>query len=288
MRRFCIPVALYAAMCFAGIPTRADDASTAALRVMTFNVRYGTAKDGEDAWEKRRDIVIDVIKTYNPDVIGTQECLDFQADYIVQQLPEYRWYGIGRDRMGDGERMAVIYKSKILSPISVDNFWLSETPNVAGSKAWGANIARMVTYTKFRHIPTDSNFHHYNTHFDHQSELARVNSAQLLRDRSVLLAEGSAVVITGDFNSAAQDGEAWTILTATSGLYDSLLTAEKKSGPNGTFGGFKAPREDGARIDWILYRGPLAVKSYESVTFNKDGRYPSDHIPVVVDFELKK
>ena len=252
------------------------------LKVMSFNVRYGSANDGENAWDKRKNIVTETIKMHGPDVIGTQECLDFQADYIVESLLEYRWLGIGREKDGHGEHMAVLYKSKLLSPIAISNFWLSDTPDVAGSKAWGATIPRMVTQVLFRHIESDRYFYFVNTHFDHRSEEARVNSAKLLSTRLSSLSEEYPAILTGDFNSAAERAEAWTVLTQ-SGMTDTWLTAENKLGPTGTFGGFESPDEDGFRIDWILTRGAIRATICQSVTHNVDGRYPSDHLPVFAE-----
>ncbi|MBM3289046.1 MAG: endonuclease/exonuclease/phosphatase family protein, partial [Candidatus Hydrogenedentes bacterium] len=157
------------------------------LAVMSFNVRYGTANDGPDHWNKRKDIVVDAILSSNPDIVGTQECLDFQADYIVSQLPEYRWFGVGRELNCGGEHMAVLYKHKALAPIETGNFWLSETPDVIGSISWDSACRRMVTWAKFLHLESKRTFYFFNTHLDHQSEPARQGGAKVLRDRIAAL-----------------------------------------------------------------------------------------------------
>jgi endonuclease/exonuclease/phosphatase family metal-dependent hydrolase len=46
--------------------------------------------------------------------------------------------------------------------------------------------------------------------------------------------------------------------------------------------------EGGFGIDWILYRGDVKVNRYENVDYNVDGVYPSDHKPVVAEFEILK
>ncbi|HOH29445.1 MAG TPA: endonuclease/exonuclease/phosphatase family protein, partial [Candidatus Hydrogenedentes bacterium] len=98
-------------------------ASEMDLNVMSFNVRYGTAMDGDNAWPHRKDILVNTIKKYAPDIIGVQECLAFQADYIVEKLPEYRWFGVDRDVSGKGEMTAILYQHARFFPIETGHFW---------------------------------------------------------------------------------------------------------------------------------------------------------------------
>ena len=250
------------------------------VKVMSFNVRYGTANDGPNHWDKRKDILVDTIKHYDPEIVGTQECLDFQADYVIEKLSDYRWFGVGREIACDGEHVAVLYKYKKLAPIESGNFWLSETPDVVGSISWNSACKRMVTWARFMDLETKETFYFFNTHFDHKSEPARQGGAKVLRDHIAKLPEGAPVIVTGDFNSAAEDSEAYSILTRA-GLTDTWKSASERVGPNCTWSAFAAPDESAnRRIDWILTRGPIATSKCETVTFNKDGRYPSDHYPV--------
>jgi len=256
------------------------------LTVMSFNVRYGTAGDGANAWPHRKTILTDTIRKFAPDVLGTQECLDFQADFIAQTLPEYRWIGIGRERDGKGEMAAVFYKKDLLCPIETGNFWLSETPDVPGSRSWNTECTRMVTWARFRHLPSGASFCFFDTHFDHASEEARQQSAALLARRAAALAGVLPIVIAGDFNAAAEETESWRIL-AQAGFTDAWVAAERKNGPEITFGDFAAPRAgEKGRIDWVLFRGPLKGAECETVLYNDKGRYPSDHFPVVARLVL--
>jgi len=256
------------------------------LNVMSFNIRYGTANDGENAWPHRRDIVVNMLRELSPDIIGTQECLDFQADYIVEQLPQYRWFGVGREADCSGERMAILYKWKQFSPIEVTNFWLSETPEVPGSQSWESACARMVTAARFYHNRTRQSFMFYNTHFDHRSEAARQGGAALLRERVDAVAATMPVVITGDFNAKGGDSAPWDTLVDNE-LQDAWLVADETVGPPVTFSRFEPPQMDvDRRIDWILVRGPIAVEQCETVLYNEDGRYVSDHFPVSARLRL--
>jgi len=259
-----------------------------ALNVMTFNVRFGTADDGPNSWEHRKDILVNTIRKYAPDVVGTQECLDFQAEYITDKLPEYRWFGVGREADGTGEMMAILYRHAVINPLELGNFWLSETREVPGSKSWDTACTRMVTWARFHHHETKSSFYLFNTHFDHRSEAARVGAAHLLAKQVNDLAGEAPAIVTGDFNAAAENSEPWQVLTQ-GGFADAWLAAAQQVGCTMTFGGYQAPSpEGGNRIDWILTQGPIAVESCETVLYNQDGRYPSDHYPVFAKVKIGK
>jgi endonuclease/exonuclease/phosphatase family metal-dependent hydrolase len=253
------------------------------LTVMSFNVRYATAFDGPNSWPHRKDVLAAVIRRCAPDLIGTQECLEPQAEFIAQALPDYRWIGIGREADGKGEMAAVFYKKDVLSPIETGNFWLSETPDVPGSTSWKSSCTRMVTWARFRHIKADRFLFFFNTHFDHASEHARQESARVLLERIGALPSDATVIVTGDFNAAAEDSAPWRTLTA-GGLADAWVTAGERIGPEVTFGGFRPPQMDRReRIDWVLTRGPIKSARCETVVYNQQGRYPSDHFPVVAN-----
>ena len=258
----------------------------ASLAVMSFNFRYATAPDGDNSWDHRKGVFANAIRACAPDVFGAQECLESQAEFVVQTLPEYHWFGIGRESNGEGEMAAVFYKKKTLSPIETGNFWLSETPDVPGSKSWKSACTRMVTWAKFRHLQSGQLFYFFNTHFDHASEQARQQAARLLLERIKALSGDLPVILTGDFNAAAEEAVAWKTL-GDGGFSDAWLTAEKKVGPDITYGGFKPPVEGKKdRIDWILTRGPIKVQQCETVLYSENGRYPSDHYPVTACLRL--
>lgn len=252
------------------------------LNVMSFNVRYGTANDGANAWSNRKDIVIDCIRQYDPDIIGMQECLDFQGDYIVQQIPDYAHFSVAREADGSGERMTIFYKRKLLAPMETGNFWLSESPDVPGSRSWDSACPRMVTWARFYHYGEKRFFYHFNTHFDHMSEKARQASANLLlKYVNDIAGEDVPVVITADFNAAAEQTDPWRTITG-GGFTDAWVAAQERVGPPITFGPWKAPEEGvDNRIDWILFNKHLASHRCETVLFNRDGRYPTDHYPVI-------
>lgn len=256
-------------------------AGEVALNVMSFNVRYGTAMDGENSWPKRKDILVETIRQCAPDVLGVQECLAPQGEYIAKALPEYEWFGVGREADASGEMAAIFYRRDVLEPVEKGHFWLSLNPDEPGSRSWGSSCTRMVSWARFKHLKSGVLFQYYNTHFDHRSEEARCESALLLVDRTHDLPESLPVIITGDFNCPAEDCQAWRTFT-TNKFKDAWVEAGKKVGPEVTFGNFGPPSDaKKSRIDWILFRGPIQVKETETVLFNRAGRYPSDHFPVL-------
>ena len=104
----------------AGPDARASPALAAApapepLAVMSFNIRYGTANDGENHWTKRRDMLFAVMRTENPDLVGLQEALRFQIDEILAAVPGYAVVGVGRDDgKAAGEMSAILFRSDAL------------------------------------------------------------------------------------------------------------------------------------------------------------------------------
>ncbi len=266
---------------------RAEVATNPPLCVMTYNLRYAS-KTPPNAWPDRRPLVREVIQSVKPDVIGTQEGLHAQLLDVAADLPDYDWVGVGRD---DGDKksefMAVFYRKARLEALATNHFWLSDTPEVTGSTTWGNSNRRMVTWLKFRERSTGSEFYLFNTHFDHQIQLAREKSAALLRQRIAGLETNLPVLLIGDFNASAGRNKAFDILTGDGFFNDSWSRAltRENDGVN-SFNGFKSPGRDGARIDWILTRGNITVDRTAILTFARAGQFPSDHFPVVAWLNL--
>lgn len=258
-----------------------------ALCVMTYNLRYASAPP-PNIWPERRPLVREVIRTAAPDVIGTQEGLHGQLLDLAADLPDYNWLGVGRDDgLEKGEFMAVFYRKARLTALVTNHFWLSDTPEVAGSTSWGNTIRRMVTSVKFRDRATGGEFFFFNTHFDHKVQLAREKSSELVRRRVTALETKLPVLLLGDFNACAGLNPAYDILTDKGFFRDTWLQAKIRvnDGVN-TFNGFTALVRNGERIDWILTRGGVLVERVETVIFSRNGQFPSDHFPVVARLVL--
>jgi endonuclease/exonuclease/phosphatase family metal-dependent hydrolase len=271
----------------AGPPSSGRD--TALLRVMSFNIRYDNPADGEDAWPKRRARVASMIRFHRADVIGLQEALANQIADLDEALPRFGWFGRGRSAEQDGEHCAVLFDEDRLELLDQGTFWLSETPEVAGSRSWDAALPRIVTWGRLRQRRSGGVFFLFNTHFDHLGETARRESARLLVRRLAEVAPpGTPVVVTGDFN-ATPESEPYRILTAEgasaegSGLVDALhASLSPHHGPTTTWNGFQAI-VPGRRIDFIFVRPPVEVRQHGILSDVFDGRFPSDHLPVLAE-----
>jgi endonuclease/exonuclease/phosphatase family metal-dependent hydrolase len=271
--------------CCAAAQTAAT-ATLAELTVMTYNLKFASFNP-PNAWPQRRPIMNELIAKVAPDVFGTQEGLYSQLQDLAEDLPAFQWIGLGRDGGSRGEFMAVFYRKARLEPLAFDHFWLSDTPEVIGSKTWGPKLARMVTWVKFRDRETKVEFIFVNTHFDHQVQEAREKSARLVRERVAGFDAKLPVLLVGDFNAGAGQNKAYEILTGDKFFTDTWTSARERVNEYiGTMNEFKAVRKAGPRIDWILSRGDVAADRIEIVTYSRENQFPSDHCPVVAKLRL--
>jgi len=265
------------------------------LKLMTYNLKFASPTF-EPSWEVRRDMQIDMIRKYDPDIIGTQEGLKEQVDYLMDHLTDYVVVGEGRKGGDDDEHMAIFYKRDKFRLREMQSFQLSKTPEVIGS---GPEVnPRMVTWARFAFIdipaegdkgkyPMDyrdhwdhnQEFYLFNTHFfDRRDQaLARFNASKLILERINALnrfGEWSAerpVFLMGDFN-CKPGSDPYKVLAGDKNSKDSSL--------------LKDTSEDHNEIDWILYKGNVKVLKYEEVDYNVEGVYPSDHNPIYVEIGI--
>ena len=263
--------------------TRAAD--TPLLKVMSFNIRYGAANDGTNSWPQRKDLVLDTIKVSDPDLLGLQEVLGFQADFLKENLEGYAFHGVGReDGQEKGEYVPLMYKTSRFSLEDSGHFWFSETPDVPGSKSWDSSLPRMLSWVALRDLKNDRLLIFANVHFDHRGTEARLESAKLMRARWEEFEGEYPLVITGDFNTD-EDRAPYAALVNAEGfagtkLIDSYRAVHPERSPNEeTFGAWVGKRE-GTRIDWIIHSPDLVTRN-ATINYTQDnGRYPSDHYPI--------
>jgi endonuclease/exonuclease/phosphatase family metal-dependent hydrolase len=252
------------------------------VRVMTYNIRLNLASDGPNAWPHRKEAVAALIEAHRADLVGVQEALPDQLVDLDALLPEHARFGTGRSAERSGEHTAIFYRRERFDLLEQDTFWLSETPHVAGSKGWDAAYERIATWGRLRDRRSSSTFYIFNTHFDHVGRTARRESAKLLAARIDTIAGSAPVILTGDFNDVPRS-EAYETLLA-SGFKDALnLAGTAPRGPDSTWNSFRAI-DPGRRIDFVFVRGPIEVLKHEiDPRTLPDGRFPSDHLPVVVE-----
>jgi len=257
------------------------------MNIITYNIRYNNSGDGVNAWPNRIEMVSGLLRFHNPDIFGLQEALYEQINDVQKNLPEYEWFGVGRDD-GDkaGEFSPVFFKKSKFILLKHGTFWLSETPDKP-SKGWDAALNRIVTWGKFQSKVTGKQFIVFNTHFDHRGVEARKESAALIRKKIEEMTYDNALpaILTGDFNLTPDQEPILLIKKYLSDARD--ISQEPPYGPAGTFNGFKWDAPLNNRIDYIFVNDKVKVLKYAILTDSKDQRYPSDHLPVFAKIQLK-
>ncbi len=256
----------------------AQNCVSAELKVMSFNIRYGTANDGENSWQYRKENVMETIKKFNPDFLGLQEALAFQIDEILKHFPNFELIGVGRDDGKQaGEYSCILYDKTKFSADTTETFWFSDTPTIPGSKHWGNNITRICTWARFNSLITKKQFLVYNLHIDHESQPSREKSTEMLVTKIKSQKVSLPIIVTGDFNSGENNRAIKNVLQ--NGLLDSYRELNSKNDNEGTFNSFKGEL-NGERIDFIFISKEIKVKSAEIVRESYNGKFPSDHFPV--------
>jgi endonuclease/exonuclease/phosphatase family metal-dependent hydrolase len=244
------------------------------LDVMTFNIRTAIGLDGDNVWPNRKELVAETIRASDPDVLGLQEVLSEQIDFLQSELSEYRWVGVDRGLNGGNglsEATPIFYKYGVLVPIESGTFWLSDDPNPPTQRP---RVSRIVTWARFHHLETRRQLYVYNTHFTLRRGPRQLRSAEQINERIAALPAESVVMVMGDFNAVAETSDTWQVATSA-GLRDAWVVAEKREGPPVTANGFRPPppgRE--GRIDWILVGGSVTVKRAATVLYSVDGHRP--------------
>ncbi len=266
-------------------PTPAAD-----LGVMSFNIRYGTANDGENRWPLRRDFLMDVVRQDNADVIGLQEALHDQIVEMTTALPAYGVIGVGRDDgKTRGEYAAILYRRNRFHVAESGTFWFSDTPSTVASTSWGNTITRICTWARLVDRQGGA-FWVFNVHLDHQSQPSRERSTAVLAERIRARANpGEPVIVTGDFN-VGENNPALPVLVggATPLLVDTFRRLHPTATEVGTFTGFDATRTAGDKIDYVLVTPGVDVLKAAIIRTAKDGRLPSDHFPVTATLRLSR
>lgn len=259
-----------------------------AITVMSYNIRFDNPRDGINAWPHRKDNVAEMMgPKYNSDIVGVQEALRHQIDELQERLPNYDWVGVGRDDGKDtGEFSPIFYRTDRFELVATNTFWLSENTGYPASKSWDTAITRIVTWARFSDKQTEQDFYVLNTHFDHRGQQARVESAKLMLDKVVSLDKNVPVIITGDLNINERN-EAYKIFRDADGLYDARYSSETgHEGPTATFNNWEELRPAESRIDYIFVSSGIRVLNHRILDDRYDGRFPSDHLPVISDLIL--
>lgn len=277
---------------FTQAPQGAPAAQAAPIDVMSFNIRYGTANDGDNHWTRRRALLFEVVRDGNPDILGVQEALDGQIRELLDALPQYGALGVGRDDgKTRGEYAAILYRRDRFTVSDTGTFWLSDTPEVIASRTWGNTITRICTWARL--IDRDGRaLWVYNVHFDHQSQPSRERSAVLLLQRIAARRHpAEPAIVTGDFN-AGESNPAVARLTqkddaTVAPLVDTFRARHSQETTVGTFTGFTFGQTGGDKIDYVFVTPEVDILDAAIVRTSRGDRYPSDHFPVTARVRLR-
>ena len=257
------------------------------LRLMSFNIRYDNPGDGENAWSVRKDLLINQVRFYEPDIMGIQEGLSHQVHYIDDNIDYLGYVGVGRDEGKEkGEFSALFYNKERFNIVQSNTFWLSETPEKI-SVGWDASMERICTYALLENKETKEKFWVFNTHFDHRGKEARENSAKLILNQiEKLNRDAYPVILMGDFNALPESN---TIQTVLGKLQDSRSISEIPTmGPEGTYNNFDILHKLERRIDYIFVSEGVSVRKYAVLSNIISQKFTSDHLAVFVEIDSLK
>ncbi|PZR25802.1 MAG: endonuclease [Citrobacter freundii] len=251
------------------------------MTVGTFNLRYDNPRDSGNLWKDRSPVAAALIRFHDFDIVGTQEGLKNQLEDLQKDLPDFAYYGVGRDDgQSKGEHSAIFYRRSMFTVLDSGSFWLSATPEKPGP-GWDARLNRICSWLKLKTKKGSKIFYAFNVHYDHQGVEARKESSKLILQKIRQIAGKSPVVFTGDFNGG-HDAE-WYLRIKDSGiLKDAYTLAADPYANNGSFNSFRVNNPSNEIIDHIFVSDKFAVEKYGILTDTYHGKFPSDHFPVLV------
>lgn len=265
----------------------AINAQAQTFKIATYNLRFDNKGDIGNLWNDRKPYIANLIRYHNFDVFGTQEGQPHQLDYLTKTLPEYTRYGKGRDDGSDkGEHAAIFYKKDKFNLLSSGDFWLSETPDKPGL-GWDATCCnRICSWVYLQDKKSKKKFYFFNTHFDHEGKIARVESSKLMLQKIKKITNGLPVILTGDFNTG-RDTEPYQLLVNSGIMRDSYKDVAYPYENNTSFNGFETHPNSMVIIDHIFISKHWSATKWGVLTDTYFGKFPSDHFPVEATIHLR-
>lgn len=286
MKKFLIWALVMFMPVFANARTRSDEAVK--VRWATFNIRCITKDDYkiDCGWDQRKERVYKYLIDHEIDVCGMQEVTNEQLTYLRKNLKGYGYVGVGRtDGKKKGEATPVFYRKKRFKALDKGNFWLSETPDVPGSKGWDAALERVASWVKLKDKKTGKVFMAVNTHFDHVGKAARRESAKLIMQKIQEIVGDQPAAVTGDFNITENDEAYTTMVTSDFKMNDAYHMTENHTGTTHTYHAFcRIPAEKAHKIDFIFITPNIKV-THTHIEQERPEYQISDHNPHFADLE---
>ena len=283
----CAALCLVAVLDLSGAQVSKDDAAEKNLiRVATYNVR-GPNDRSPNSWRDRLPRMVKTIRDNKFEVIGTQETLSGPIKDLKEAL-KFDYFGVGRDRRKGDEHNVIFYDPERFQVVSQETFWLSSDPTVPGSIAWDSSLPRICTWGLLVDRRTGKRFVIANTHLDHQSAMARIQGINLILTRLAPMIEQYPFILTGDFNSTADDMPVRRVLGVLKNARDVSETDHYGAGDE-TFHDFHVNRRERSHrkpIDFIFVNNRVRVLSHGTINDFRNGLASSDHFPVTAEIVL--
>lgn len=279
-------------LCISYLPAKADTSEELDLRVMTFNIRNSYARDGENDWKNRKELVYQTIGDYSPAILGLQEANHAQQKELLTALPEYDFVGIGAKGGIKGQYCSILYLKNRFKVDKTETCWLSDTPTVPSS-TWGNHHLRIFTYARLVEKETGHIINIYNCHLDDGSRKAREKSVRQIGEHILQQASNQPFVFMGDFNAPENSATIQQLANFNTQKRESIhlasdsfrmLHPQKKD--VGTYHGYKGNIQ-GNKIDSIFVPPATEVLQASIVRTSSNDRYPSDHFPVTATLRFK-
>jgi len=247
------------------------------MNILTCNIRYFGAKDGENAWPYRKELCAEVIRSRSPHVICFQEMWAEQFDDLAGAFGDFASFAMADEPTNRRPMNAIFYRRDAFRRVSAGGYWLSETPHVPGSRSWASACVRLANWVRLEDRATGAEFRVVNTHLDHVSQLARENQARLIVEDAAAYPDSYPQLLTGDMN-CDRTNPAIAVFRA-GGWADTYATIHGTEDPGHTFHAFQGPSHvsDIGKMDWVFRRGAVSVTAAEVIADAQDGRFPSDH-----------
>lgn len=277
-------------LCIGGCGRKDDEP----LKVMSFNIQ--THSNGQ-VFYIRQEMMTEFIAEWQPDSIGMQEVTETWRKALESTCFGEQYSSVGNSKISTGEMNAIFYRNDKFTLVDSGTFWLSDTPDVVGSKFEGSSEPRTCTWARLKNQKTAEEFVHLNLHLD------IVGSAMRLKQGEVVLGfiQGLGdvpLILTGDFNQRQIDTKGVTYplyQQLTDLLADARMTATDTVSPDEWASMVPCHREgqeyNPAKppIDYIFYTpDDFEPTVYRNILYIQDEIFTiSDHLAQYTEFTLK-